>query len=483
MRSRARGDTVKRRTMGATRRSVALAAAFLLASATALWAHGALKSSRPAADAHLEEAPRELRLTFTDESPLNVTRVRLVGADSQAVALGPISHLDGDARREVLVPILGALAVGTYAVEWQTAGADGHPVRGRFTFMVMAATVPLPAAQDSSAQPPAEPMMHPPGSRDSFNVLSPAYVVIRWITFVAILALVGVALFRFVVLRIPLRHSNEVRAAATTGALTITTWAAIILALAAIARLGAQSYALFGTDALDVRVTASLLPGSLWGVGWILQSAAALVAWQSARSVRSGHTAAWWGIAAAAAVGASTPSFSGHAAASGALAMTADVVHVLAAGGWVGTLFVLFAAGLPAARSAPEGERERAGAQLVHAFSPVALASVALLGASGLFAAWNSFTGLTDLWLTPYGRTLGLKLFVLSAVVATGWYNWKRVTPRLISPEGPPLLRRTIAAELVVAVLVLGVTAVLTATPTPKDAAAMLEHEMTATER
>ncbi|MEK7402972.1 MAG: CopD family protein [Gemmatimonadota bacterium] len=452
--------------------ALALGVGLVLATASPLSAHGGLKRSVPAAGSHVESVLRELRLTFSDASPLNITRVRLVGADSQAVALGPMSHLDGDARREVLVPILGALAVGTYAVEWQTAGADGHPVRGRFTFMVMVETPQIPTA------PSTPPKVLPQGSDAAFDASAPLYVGIRWTTFLAILALVGVVVFQFVVLRASVALSDAVRTDAASGALAVATWSAVVLGLAAVARLGAQSYALFGTDALDVRLTAGLLGGTVWGIGWLLQVAAALVVWQSARMVRAGRSGAWWSVAVGATVAATTPALTGHAAAAGALAVTGDVVHVLAAGGWIGSLFVLFAAALPAARSAPEGDRERSVATFVHAFSPVALVSVALLGGSGLLSAWLAFTGLSDLWLTPYGRTLAIKLIVLSAVIATGWYNWKRVTPRLASTEGVLLLRRTVAAELTVAVLVLGVTAVLTARPTPKDAAEMSGHDM-----
>lgn len=457
------------------RRSVAglvVAAVLLLVTASPLSAHGGLKSSVPAAGSHVVSVLRELRLTFSDASPLNVTRVRLVGADSQAVAMGAMSHLDGDARREVLVPILGALVAGTYAVEWQTAGADGHPVRGRFTFMMMVATPPPENAA------PVAPTLQPQDSSVTFDASSPMYVAIRWTTFLAILSLVGVAVFRFVVLRASVGLSEAVRAGSAARALTVASWFAIVLGLVAVARLGAQSYAFFGTDAFDVRRTFGLLQGTAWGAGWILQAAAALLVWLSARLVRAGRVTAWWGIALGALLAAATPALSGHAAATGTLAVTGDVVHVLAAGGWIGSLFLVFIAGLPAARFAPEGDRERAVAMLVNAFSPVALVSAALLGGSGLLSAWLSFTGLSDAWLTLYGRTLALKLIVLSAVIATGWYNWKRVTPRLNTAEGTPLLRKTIAAELTVAVLVLGVTAVLTATPTPKDVAEMSGHDM-----
>lgn len=64
--------------------ALALGATLLLATAPPLSAHGGLKSSVPVAGAQVASVPRELRLTSSDASPLHVTRVGLVGADSQA---------------------------------------------------------------------------------------------------------------------------------------------------------------------------------------------------------------------------------------------------------------------------------------------------------------------------------------------------------------------------------------------------------------
>ena len=75
------------------------------------------------------------------------------------------------------------------------------------------------------------------------------------------------------------------------------------------------------------------------------------------------------------------------------------------------------------------------------------------------------------LWQSEYGRTLLLKLGILSVVAGTGAYNWLRVKPALGSIEGAVRIRRSATLELAVGVLVLVVTAVLVATPTPMDAA------------
>ncbi|MBW3655662.1 MAG: CopD family protein, partial [Gemmatimonadetes bacterium] len=71
-------------------------------------------------------------------------------------------------------------------------------------------------------------------------------------------------------------------------------------------------------------------------------------------------------------------------------------------------------------------------------------------------------------WGTGYGRALLLKVALLTAVAATGFYNWRRVLPRLgVDDEGTRRLQRSARVELAIAAAVLLVTAVLVALPTP----------------
>ena len=66
-----------------------------------------------------------------------------------------------------------------------------------------------------------------------------------------------------------------------------------------------------------------------------------------------------------------------------------------------------------------------------------------------------------------------LKLAVLSVVAATGAYNWLRVKPTLGDARGATRVRRSASIELTVGLLVLLVTAILVATPTSVDVAAL----------
>ncbi len=154
----------------------------------------------------------------------------------------------------------------------------------------------------------------------------------------------------------------------------------------------------------------------------------------------------------------------------GQWARLANPVHLLGGGFWIGTLFVMVVAGLFAIlRSGLAPDRRGAlAATMVHAFSPLALVSFAVLGISGLITAWKHLHVLSALWTTPYGVTLIIKLFVVLGVLLLGAWNWRRQRPRLGSEAAAVGLRRSATAELVVAALVLCVTAILVSLPSPR---------------
>lgn len=131
---------------GCMRTTIAAAATALVLAATpaAALAHAHLVSASPAVDGHVDAAPRELRLTFSETVELAISRVQLLGPDGQAVALA--TPAAADSGRTMIAAISTVLAPGTYTVVWQVAGRDGHPVRGKFAFVVGTTGHDAPAA-------------------------------------------------------------------------------------------------------------------------------------------------------------------------------------------------------------------------------------------------------------------------------------------------------------------------------------------------
>lgn len=452
-------------------------------------AHTRLLRSTPSSGAHLGAAPASIRLEFSERPEMGFTSARVVAPDGSALTLGAV-HRAPESGSVVVFDIVGPITAGTYRVLWQTAAADGHPARGSFEFTIAPGAMgtmipgskPTPSMSMSPTSPAAAQMHHDvvtmPES-GAFGADSPVYVIIRWLEFAALLVTIGAVAFKQLVLGFLARKENPdspmipdaARRAARLGHSAL-----LLLALTAGARLLAQSFAMHGSpDWLRPQLIGEMVANTTWGIGWLIQLLGlviALVAFHKARG--PGRAKGWWRLGTAGAIIlAFTPAFSGHASSSPkltAMAILFDGIHVLSAGGWLGSLLMVVLAGIPAAFALTEGERGPMAAEVVNAFSPTALAFAAAIGMTGVFAAWLHIGSVSGLWQTQYGKTLLIKLAILSVVAVTGAYNWLRVKPHLGTVEGASRIRRSATIELGVGVLVILVTAVLVALPTGADA-------------
>jgi len=99
-------------------------------------AHTKLEKSEPAAGATLTQAPKQIQLWFNEKIDPAVSKLDLTSASGK-VALSGMHVMSG---KELMAAVSGAVPAGTYTVAWQTAGDDGHVVKGDFTFTVKATT-------------------------------------------------------------------------------------------------------------------------------------------------------------------------------------------------------------------------------------------------------------------------------------------------------------------------------------------------------
>lgn len=467
---------------------VACSAVLVIALARPLLAHLALVSSSPSAGETIAGAPDALRLRFTQAVQLAFSEVRLSGPDG-AVAIGELT-VAPDSAQVLVAPITRALPPGEYTVAWRVAGPDGHPISGEYGFR-LAGGLPASAGAatgntdsegaailaDSAATGvplSGEDAALAGGGRAAAAV---EFGVVRWATFAALLALIGGAAFRWLVLPGWMRREHAghgLRSGMERRAAGIGIAAAATLLLAGAGRLYLQMDAL-GVDLGDWARLGRILTDTVWGWGWMLQIAGAGAALSGFAAARRGLAAGWGAAALGAIAAAFSPPLSGHAAAAehaGGIAIIADGLHVLGAGGWLGTLLVVTLVGLTATRSLPEPDFAPAARTLIQAFSPIALAFAALVVVTGIYAAWLHLGSASALWESGYGRILLIKLGLLVPVVAAGAYNWRRATPGLTDSRGAGALRRSAAVELGAALLVLAATAFLVATPPPAESPA-----------
>ena len=463
-------------------RALAVTALVLLWPALLL-AHGALRKSEPANGATLHVVPRVIRLTFSEPPQLAFTRVELIGPDSGRVALSPLRAAAPDSTAIIVADLIGPLRAGRYRIAWQITSADGHPVRGVVAFRIAADAVGLATSpMDSAATPTlpsapieARPVEVGPAEQEQpvavrFGAGSWQYAVTRLLTYAAIMTAIGAVMFSLIVVpgtqhRMPDLGASfvvEARArAARTGL-----FATGALALLLLARLVAQSYAVRGAfpDAALVRDVAR----TPWGAGFLLGAASVItLAFALARKERAA-----WRVAAAAVIGlALGTALSGHAVASGewtVAAVFSQAVHVLAAGGWLGALLLVLVAGVPSTAGLEPSGRGIAVRGMIDTFSPMALTFAGVLAITGVIAAvlrlgaWSALTG------SDYGRILLYKLGGVGLVLIAGTYNWLKLRPA-IDAHRVATLRRTAAAELLLAFVVLIMTAWLVATPPPTE--------------
>lgn len=126
-------------------RATAIVAAGILAigatstpSLSAALRHTRLVKASPADKDTLTVAPTSLKLWYNEKIELPAITLKLTGAGGAAVTLGAVTRDSVNAPTSAVAPITGKLAPDTYTVSWSLAGADGHPVKGTYTFVLKA---------------------------------------------------------------------------------------------------------------------------------------------------------------------------------------------------------------------------------------------------------------------------------------------------------------------------------------------------------
>jgi putative copper export protein len=198
-------------------------------------------------------------------------------------------------------------------------------------------------------------------------------------------------------------------------------------------------------------------PSPIWWGGWILLSAGLML----------------------------TNTFSGHA--TGAtpkwLSMGNDGLHLVSGGVWFGGV-ILMAVLLPTLwRGRDKADRLRVLAPSISHFSMVALVSIGIVTVTGVINSLLHVGTISDLWDSPYGQALSIKLLLFMGILVLGASNHFVVKQKLNLALGTmdvttdsaggteavaataaerKLFRRAIGAELVIAVAIMAATGVLT---------------------
>jgi len=439
-----------------------------LVAPAAARAHAALVRTLPSTSQTVNTPPKELRLTYSEAVEPRFAVVSVTDADARQQAAGAPRR--AAAKIDTLVVPLKKLSEGWYLVWWRVISADGHPVRGAFTFAVGPNPGPAPQFVIPSI---------------SETAATPRLLVARWLAFLSVMAAIGLFVLRMGAARPLVRRVSGTRLRALSIAFVVT--AALALVLTPVyALLATAQFAL--RSVWDVGSLVPLLRVSSFGRGYVdleltfaLFVLAALVALWVDRPERRHRSIAellaFGGALLAAGAVLLVPGVAGHAAQTSprAWSILFDWSHLSAGAIWVGGLIGM----LVLWSSLPAAQRIAGLVVSVPRFSNVAFVSVTVLIASGVAAAIVHLPTFSSLWETSYGQAIIWKVALLALALLLAAVNLLWTRPRLqasagdqpdIGPATATLLRRLVGTEVVLVAAIVFAAAVLSSLPPPAKA-------------
>ena len=449
--------------------TLALACAFaLVVQSQVAEAHANLVLSEPSANSTLDASPDRVTLWFTEPMEARFSEIQVLNSAGARVD-NEDSTVDAN-DFTVMSVSLSSLPDGTYTVAWRNLSTiDGHALRGAFPF-----SVGEPISETAAEHGLDVPLFQ-----------SPEEPFIRWLVLLSALALTGGLVFELLV-------SGPVLTAAGTrsplGRLRPRLrsrsrrlfWFALIVFLAASgAQMLTQAALIFEVPPLETLGAPALevLQTTEWGRMWLWRAGLAVLVGalfllpiivrfrRAPRQNRLNAITLWLALIASLGI-LLTISMTSHAAATIGIARFAlinDVLHLTAAAVWVGGLLQLIANTPLYIGGISESARRHALSGLVRRFSAAAALSVVVLIITGVYSAWAQVTEFAALD-TPYGNALIAKVVVIAVLLLVAAVNLIWIRPRLRgSSSAARWLRRTVMAEVALALLVILAVGFLTA--------------------
>src|SRR6266571_8573032 len=191
---------------------VLVAVAAALAAPAAAWAHAVLLRTSPVASKTLTAAPTQVALTFSEAVEPRFAIASVTDAAGTQQTAGPPRR--SPQNPDTLAVPLRHVPQGWYLVYWRVISVDGHPVRGAFTFAVGPNTGPAPQFVIPSV---------------SETAATPRLVTARWLTFLFVMAAIGLFALRIAIARPVIRRVRGSRLRAISAAFCVTAALALIV--------------------------------------------------------------------------------------------------------------------------------------------------------------------------------------------------------------------------------------------------------------
>jgi copper resistance protein D len=302
-------------------------------------------------------------------------------------------------------------------------------------------------------------------------------IVARAVHFAATALVAGTALFRYLIAEPAFRSDQANSARLQSYRDKLRAWLLIGLALAVgsnVAWLAALATKIGGQglqDVVSIKTVWPLLTATQFGHVWMARLVLAPFLLGVLELQRRHDAANPWrqGLSAfSAACLIGSLAWAGHAGATpglrGELHVTADILHLVAAGAWLGgllPLYILFRLALRQMDQSFDPTIEVA----THRFSTLGVAAVGTLLATGVVNTWMLVGSLSALFETDYGRLLLLKIALFMAMVAIAGINRFRLTPRLPGKGSIRRLAGNVLVEIGLGLAIIAVVSVLGTLP------------------
>jgi copper transport protein len=426
----------------------------VLAGGVAL-GHANYVRSNPASDARLVKPPTEIRIEFSeppDPKGSNIQVLDTKGLRHDKRDVGPSGDPNG--LRVSVDPIPD----GGYLVAWTaTSAVDGHTTKGNFAFVIGSGPLP-PVPEVAEAAPPPS-LLEIAGRALSYAGIALGLGTAFFVLFVApagidprreswLLSIAGVLVV-----------AGSVALVADQGA-KLPPRLGIMLAVRAFAGLMLAAVSITPRLAM-MRPVAAIAGGGIMTIG-------PLATFKPRRM-----------IALAAGIGAAmTATLVSHATALGSLkSMALDFVHVLSVSVWTGGVVALLWCVLVTRRD-ETAEDARALGATVWRFSVTALIATALLITTGVLQSFDRLVLINDLYETPYGIALAVKIVLVVVAIAIGAFNLVRWGPRLRAGirARTALIRDTVAETGIFIVIIVAASALTAFAPPAQPSASAYDQ-------
>ena len=374
-------------------------------------AHAQLEWTQPVRSSVTRSPPHQVVVHFGEAVEIDFGSMRVIGPHGNRVDQGGTHHPPGDSH-SIAINLPAHLPDGTYVVAWRVISTDSHPVHGAFVFSVGS------ASGAARANALAENLAGKSGSA----LVGAIFWLIRAAAFMSLMLLVGVAFVVIFAWPQggPTRRIGRLLWIAWWVLLGCTVAGVAVQGVyaAALPLTDIVHPVLFG-EVLRTRFGAVEMVRAALLMFFI----PVLLVVQGRLPLRAGRSWLWITTAAVVGIGLlSTPGLAGHATSgnSALLGLTLDVLHVGAASMWIGGLAVLATILM---RGLPEDQRLPDVRCIVMNISTLAFTAVLVVVSTGVIQSVRHVGSLYALIHTPYGRILMVKITLVIVMVAAGAFS------------------------------------------------------------